>query len=399
MAQRSPALLALTASALAALAPRAHGQQAAAVAPQVDYRYSNYREADLPGNRALNGETSERYQIDTHQFRVMAPLGDDASLTGDLAFEAMSGASPRYVQPDGSGRPVQVMSGASIEDKRTDVLASFARRKGATGGSLGLGYSTENDYEAINGSVGLDHELADRVTTFSGGLGYSSDTLEPTQGTTTTHTLHATRTAASAFAGVARVLGPATVVQSTLSYTVHDGYLSDPYKDAYVINLTPGTPGITADRRPGQRAQFAWLTRLRHFFKDLRGAAHADYRYYHDDWQVDAHTIDLAWHQRVGATVRVVPGLRYYSQSQAFFYEPYYLNPRADGFASSDYRLAPYGALSASLTASVEVSSWTGSLRYEHYDSSGDYALGEVRVENPGLVDFEILSLGMKIAF
>jgi hypothetical protein len=396
MAQRSPALLALTASALAALAPRAHGQQAPVTAPQVDYRYSNYREADMPGDRTLNGETSERYRIDTHQFRLTAPLGDDASLTGDLAFEAMSGASPRYVQPDGSGRPVQVMSGASIEDKRTDVLASFARRKGATGGSLGLGYSTENDYEAINGSVGIDHELADRATTLSAGLGYSSDTLEPTQSTKVMpHTTHETRTAATAFAGIARVLDPATVVQTTLSYTLHDGYLSDPYKDAYVVSAG----GTVADRRPDQRGQLAWLTRLRHFFKDLRGAAHADYRYYHDDWQVDAHTVDLAWHQRIGATVRLVPGVRYYSQSKAFFYEPYYLNPRADGFASSDYRLAPYGALSASLMASVEVSNWTGSLRYEHYDSSGDYALGDVRVENPGLVDFEILSLGMKIAF
>jgi hypothetical protein len=395
MAQRSPALLALTASALAALTPRAHGQQATAAAPQVDYRYSNYREADLPGDRALNGTASERYQIDTHQFRLTAPLGDDISLTGDLAYEAMSGASPRYVQPDASGRPMQVMSGASIEDKRTDLLASFARRKGATGGSLGLGYSTENDYEAINGSVGLDHELDDRMTTLSAGLGYSSDTLEPTQGKTTTHTLHDTRTAATAFAGVARVLGPATVVQTTLSYTLHDGYLSDPYKDAFVVSAG----GTVADRRPGERAQFAWLTRLRHFFKDLRGAAHADYRYYRDDWQVDAHTVDLAWHQRIGASVRLVPGVRYYSQSKAFFYEPYYLNPRADGLASSDYRLAPYGALSASLMASVEISDWTGSLRYEHYDSSGDYALGDVRVENPGLVDFEILSLGMKIAF
>ena len=391
--RRSPALLALTASALAALAPRAQGQQAGGEA-QVDYRYSAYREAELPADQVTSGN-GQRYEIDTHQFRVTTPLGDDASLTGDLAFEAMSGASPRYVVPDANGRPMQVMSGASIEDKRTDVLLGVARRKAGTGGSVNLGYSFENDYEAINGAFGLEHELADRVTTLSAGVGYSSDTLEPTQGRTTTHTLHDTRTAATVFGGVARVLDAQTVVQTSLSYTLHDGYLSDPYKDAYVVSLTNTVP----DRRPGQRAQFAWLTRLRHFFKGLGGAAHADYRYYHDDWKVDAHTVELAWHQRVGSSVRLVPGVRYYSQSQAFFYEPYYLNPRADGLASSDYRLAPYGALSGSLMATVESGGWTGSLRYEHYDSSADYALGQVRVENPGLVDFDILSVGIKKVF
>lgn len=391
--RRSPALLALTASALAALAPRAQGQQAGD-APQVDYRYSLYREADLPADKVAGGN-GERYEIDTHQFRVTAPLGDDAGLAADLVFEAMSGASPMYVMPDVSGRPVDVMSGASIEDQRVDVLGAFSRRKDGTAGSLGLGYSTENDYEAVNGSLGVEHQLADRVTTLSAGVGYSSDTLEPTQGRWQTGTLRDDRAAATVFGGVARVLDARTVIQTSLSYTLHDGYLADPYKRAWVVALGNTVP----DRRPGQRAQFAWLTRLRHFFQGLGGAAHADYRYYHDDWQVDAHTVDLAWHQRVGATLRIVPGLRYYSQSQAFFYEPYYANPRADGFASSDYRLAPYGALSGSLAASVELAGWAGSLRYERYDSSGDYALGDVRVENPGLVDFEIVSLGLKKAF
>lgn len=392
--RRSPALLALTASALAALAPRAHGQHAGSAAPQVDYRYSNYREADLPADKVARG-SAERYRIDTHQFRVTAPLGDDADFTGDLVYEAMSGASPMYVMPDASGRPVDAMSGASIEDRRTDVLLGFARRRERTAGSLNVGYSTENDYEALNASLGLEQELDDRVTTLAAGIGYSSDTLEPTQGQWPTGTLGDDRTAATVFGGIGRVLGAQTVIQTRLSYTLHDGYLADPYKRAWIVALADTVP----DRRPGERGQFAWLTRLRHFFKGLGAAAHADYRYYRDDWQVDAHAVDFAWHQRVSASVRIVPGVRYYSQSQAFFYEPYYANPRADGLASSDYRLAPYGALSGSLMASVEAGGWTGSLRYEHYDSSADYALGKVRVENPGLVDFQIVSLGLKKAF
>lgn len=392
----SPALLALTASALAALAaPRAQAQsQPGADAPRVDYRFSLYREDALPADQVTAGDGA-RYEIDTHQFRVTQPLGDSAELAADLAFEAMSGASPRYVMPGPGGRPVQVMSGASIEDQRTDVLLGATRRKDGTTGRVGAGYSFENDYQAINGTLGLDHALADRVTTLSAGVGYSSDTLEPTQGKTPTHTRHDTRTAATAFVGYARVLDAATVIQTNLSYTLHDGYLSDPYKDAYVVSAA----GTVPDRRPDTRGQLAWLTRLRHFFKGAGAALHADYRYYHDDWEVDAHTVELAWHQRLGAALRLVPGVRYYSQSQAYFYAPYYTNPRADGLAASDYRLAPYGALSGSLMANADVAGWGFSLRYERYDSDGGYALGDVALENPGLVDFDVWSLGLKKEF
>lgn len=392
---KSPALLALAASALAALtAPRAHAQASGTDSPQVDYRFSAYREGALPADQVTSGG-GERYEIDTHQFRVTQPYGDGGALTGDLAFEAMSGASPRYVMPGPGGRPVQVMSGASIEDKRTDVLGSVSRRKDGTTARFGAGYSVENDYQAINGSLGLDHDLDDRVTTLSFGAGYSSDTLEPTQGKTPTHTRNDTRSAFTALVGYARVLDAATTVRTSLSYTLHDGYLSDPYKDAYIVSALDTVP----DRRPDQRKQFAWLTRLRHFFKGADAALHADYRYYRDDWEVDAHTVDLAWHQRLGAALRLVPGLRYYSQSQAFFYEPYYNNPRADGLASSDYRLAPYGAISGSLMASADLGGWNLNLRYERYDSDADYALGKVVLENPGLVDFQVLSLGVKKAF
>jgi hypothetical protein len=395
MKRKSPALLALTASALAALsAPRAPAQDAGAEAPQVDYRFSAYREGALAADQVMNGD-GERYEIDTHQFRVTQPLGDGGTFTGDLAFETMSGASPWWVQPGPGGKPLQVMSGASIEDKRTDVLLGMSRRKDGTTGRVGAGYSFENDYEAINGSLGIEHELADRVTTLSFSVGHSADTLEPTQAAGQTRVNSATRSATTAVVGYARVLDSVTVVQTSLGYTLHDGFLSDPYKLAWVDSTSDTVP----DRRPAQRNQFAWLTRLRHFFKGPAAALHADYRYYHDDWEVHAHTLELAWHQRVGATLRVVPGLRYYSQSQAYFYAPYYNSPRADGLAASDYRLAPYGAVSGSLMANAELAGWGFSLRYERYDSDGDYALGDVALDNPGLVDFEVLSLGVKKAF
>lgn len=396
---KSPALLALTASALAGLgaSPRAQAQAGVPVSAQADYQFSYYSESALPADRVTAG-SGERYEVATHQFRVAQPFGDDnaSAVSAGLTYEAMSGASPVYVQPDANGKPVDVMSGASIRDQRKDVLLGLSRHKGGTAGTLAAGYSIEDDYRAIHGSLDMSRDLDDHVTTLSAGLGYSSDTLDPEQGKWPTGTRHDTRHAGTAMVGYARVLDEVTVVQTTLSYTQHDGYLSDPYKEAWIVSAA----NVVSDTRPDRRGQFAWTARVRRFFKGPDAALHLDYRYYRDDWQVVAHTVDVQWHQNFGHGVRVVPGVRYYSQGAAYFYAPYYSTQRADGLASSDYRLSPYGAISANIAANWDFAAdWNASLHYEHYDSSAGYALGTVAVANPGLVDFQVVSIGLKKVF
>ena len=394
-----PALLALTASAMG-LPGFARGQGADAL--QLDYRYSAYREDDISGSQTSDGESSERYEIDSHQFHIANPITDEFELGADLTYERMSGASPWYVQPRALGvdnEPVQVMSRATIEERRADLLLSVTRRAGQGKGTVSLGYSKEDDYRAVNVGAQGEWQLADTVSTLSAGIGYSDDELEPTQGTTPTSVTSASRDAVTVFGGYARVLGPDTVIQTSLSHTRHDGFLSDPYKAAFIVDAGGGVPAIVPESRPGGRKQWAWLTRFRHYFARPDAALHADYRLYDDDWDVTAHTIDLGWHQNFADGWKLVPGLRWYSQSQAFFYEPFYATPRSDGFASSDYRLSPFGALSLSLGLSRDFDGWQLGLRYENYESGDNYALKDVDVESPGLVDFGILSFNVRKTF
>jgi hypothetical protein len=312
----------------------------------------------------------------------------------------MSGASPWYVTPDTNNDPVQVMSGATIEDKRADLLLTATRSLGKGKGSVSLGYSDEDDYQAVNVGAQGEWQLDDTVSTLSAGFGYSDDELEPTVGTTPVSVTRAERDAITVIGGYARVLDADTVVQTSLSFTRHDGFLSDPYKAAFIVDADGmGNPAIVSDSRPDGRQQWAWLTRLRRYFAGPDAALHADYRLYDDDWGITAHTVDLAWHQNLAGGWKAVPGLRWYSQSQAEFYEPFYAAPRVDGFASSDYRLSPFGALSLSLGVNREFNGWTLGLRYENYDSDERYAVKDVDVENPGLVDFNILSFSVRKVF
>lgn len=393
--KKNKALLALTGSALAL--PGITSKAAAASPPaesQFDYRYSRYSEDDISRNNTSNPDT-QRYEIDTHQFRLVRPWGDAYDVTVDLLYETMSGASPWFITPGANGEPIQVMSGATIEDTRSDLLAAIKRYDEHESYSVSLGVSDEDDYQSINLGVEGEWEV-DEQRTYSAGLGYSDDDLNPTDGGTAAfpdRITSASKDSLTAYAGLTQIINAQTVVQSSISFTRHDGFLSDPYKLAFVNATT------TNDSRPDGRDIFAWVTRFRHFFTGLRAALHLDYRYYEDDWDIVSHTADAAWYQNLGDGWQLVPSVRFYSQSQAFFYAPYYNSARADGFASSDYRLSPYGAVSFRLKASKAWAGWKIALSWEQYDSGASKALDDVEVENPGLVDFSIISFSISKRF
>ena len=398
------ALLALTASALAipGLSAQAQGLAGDAMPPAqhdntlLDFRSSYYDEGHIPGGKTSNGQSSERYDVESQQFRAATRLGPQADLTADVTVETMSGASPWFIIPNSKGAPVQVMSGASIHDFRQALQLRANQRFGAVTGSVLGGFSNERDYRGANGGLEGSWDLNNKLTTLSGGAGYTHDEVDPTEGQSVrfpTRIAHANNYEVNGYAGLAQVLGGETVLQSSVSFTYQNGYLSDPYKLVYVAGNT------VDDARPGNRRELAWITRLRQNVAALDAVVHLDYRYYHDDWGITAHTAELAWYQTLPRSWALVPRVRWYSQSAADFYQPYYNAAQNNGLYSSDYRLSPFGALSESLSVYKRFGSWNLSLRYEHYSSGSAYSIRSIEVENPALVNFQVFSAGIAKTF
>jgi hypothetical protein len=380
MTFRTPKLSALTSAALA-IPGLAHAEL------QTDYLYSHYEEGDLSAADSASGSASERYTIDSHLFRVGGNLGaGDANL--NLTVETMSGASPWWVQPDANGKPVQVMSGASIDEERVDIEASYGRQFGPIEPVFKAGYSSEEDYQSVNVGVEAQYTPEGGVYSASAGIGYSDDRIEPTDGGSAQYPdriRSADKNSLTAYAGLSWIIDAQTVLQTVFSYSLHDGYLTDPYKRAYFVSVANAVP----ESRPDGRQSWTLSARWRHYLPALTAAVHVDYRYFQDDWEIESHTLELGWQQRIGETWRVSPSLRWYSQSQAYFYAPYYADFRDDGFASSDYRLSPFGALSARLDVRKSLDQhWEVGGGVEVYDASADYAVRSVGVENPGLVQY-----------
>jgi len=305
----------------------------------------------------------------------------------DANYESLSGASPWFTTQGFDGKPVVNLSGASgIRDRRSEISVggSYYLENGRIGGNIG--YSEEDDYRASYVGINGERHFNNDLTTLAIGLSYSDDAIFPTDAPLFNRVVSADKSSSSVFVSVSQIIDSVSTMQSALSITEQSGFLNDPYK--------------LRDIRPGDKTQIAWSNSYRHFFLNADAALHLNYRYYHDDFGVSSHTFDMAWHQNLGDIFRLVPTLRYYSQSAADFFtnQDNFLAPLTS-FQSSDYRLSAFGAVSGGLGLIADRGDWTATLTAERYLANEQYSAYEVKQPSTALVQYNRVSLGIEYSF
>jgi len=414
---KSSALAAL--SAAAAALPGIATAAIPAEHTSFSFHASNYKEGEVSGSKLASNDTSdgERYDIDVQQFAFEMPIASKFQLNIDAAVESMSGASQRHIRPE-DGQLKLVMSGATIDEERTDVAVAVRSFIDNYTVGASIGNSSENDYDSDSYGLNASLETNEKLTTYSVAILRSSDTIEPNDAIGQTAIPSATpgdsffrgrvkeedKTTTSFYAGVLQVIDKTSTVETGINLLRHSGYLSDPYKEAYIVDLynsETNTVGdqVVADRRPDSKKAWSWSTRYRKYLAVPNAALHLDYRFYHDDWEIDSHTLSFDWYQNLPNGWQVVPGVRWYSQSEAGFYAPYYVNGRADYLASSDFRLSGYGALTAQMMVKKTIGDVELFGLVQSYESGDSYGLDSSDEENPALVDFMLLTVGFDYKF
>ena len=380
----SRSLIALSTSALAL--PGIAQADAPPTESTLSYKISNYQEDDLTRAQVPFGELG-RYDIDVHQFQYVSPLGRDFALFIDANHEDMSGASPWFSTANAAGEPVINMSGASgITDARSEL--SIGTRYYSQNGNFGgaVGYSEENDYRATYVNLSGSRNFNNDLTTVTLGFSHSADDIFPTDAELFNRVRNEDKRATSAAVSLSQVINRVTTFQTALSITEQSGFLSDPYK--------------LQDARPDNKTQIAFSNSLRYFFIEADGALQANYRYYHDDFGISSHTLDLSWFQNINRSFQVAPMLRYYSQSAAEFYTNIddFTKPLTEP-QSSDYRLSAFGAFSGGINLIADFGDWTTTFTAERYVANEKYSVYAVNQPSPALVQFVRLSLGVDYSF
>ncbi|MEQ1545860.1 DUF3570 domain-containing protein [Methyloglobulus sp.] len=366
-----------------------------------------------------------------------------------------------------SNQLTHVMSYASPETrKQGDFKLSYDWDEAAV--DIGGGISVENDYESRFVNLGGRMDFNQKQTTVNVGLSYTNSdtsaaidpdglmfistrgydelitdvnsgaiTYKPTDGAPaqidrafdnkgilTGAVLRGKRQDWGTQLGLTQVLNKDAVLELGMGYTRSTGYLANPYKLVYFIEnieqpgLDPSKPllsvgGGRLEKRPEERNQFNWNLGYNQYLASFDAALHFDYHFTHDDWGINAHTLEADWVQPLGAGWTVTPRVRYYSQSSADFYTPdvrsittgndpitgekIYSKPLPKNY-SSDQRLSGFGALSGGVTVAKQfakgVSLETG---FEYYTHQGSLELGGGGEQAFADYDYWVANAALKI--
>ena len=349
-----------------------------------DYKYSNYHEGEIAADKLAAG-SAKRYSIDVNQFKFKTAISSDTEVSISGVHESMSGASGWYIQPDGNGKLLQVMSGATIDEKRSELGIDFHSMNKSSESSISASYSSENDYRSLSFGYSSTFHFNQNLTSLDYGINTSKDYIDATDADIyISRPTEKIKNRLGFVLGASHVLTKTTLLGISFSVASLDGFLSDAYK----LALVEGIP--KQDSRPDSTQQFASSLMWREFFPRANAALHADYRYYSSNWGLKSHTMELGWYQNIGKGWQLIPSVRHYQQTKAEFYQAYYEFKRVDGYYSSDYRLSEFSANSGQLKLRKSFDSFYLDAAYETYTSTGD---------NPALISYALYSLGAGMKF
>lgn len=356
------------------------------------------------------GEDADRVQDLSFKSLTTRRFTDDRLLTLGLTVDTLTGASPNgtirqdvpqtYTRPSGKGN-YTVPAGElplddTFHDTRVAISANWQQPMGENG-LVDFGLSASNEYDYLHTGVNARyaHDFNRRNTTVSAGFAFASDSVEPVGGAPIPFTPmleidnvsnregDKDKDVLDFVLGISQVINPNLVVQANYSYSNSQGYLNNPYK---LLSLVDPVTGDTLERppvqggpsheylfegRPDERTQHGVFTQAK---LNLDGKVlDVSYRYMTDDWEIDSHTMDLRYRWPIGSASYLEPHLRYYTQTAADFYrlsldsaEP------LPEFASSDYRLGEFDAITAGLKFGWKTRNDNDmSIRVEWYTQSG----------------------------
>lgn len=253
----------------------------------------------------------------------------------------------------------------------------------------------------------LDHDAAPYVDTSGQG---NRVRVDPDSGE---RELGGTRHDVATQLGVTQILTRDTRLDARLGFVNSDGYLANPYKVMEVAFIDPeqqflAPPGgyfaqvrALAEKLPEERRQLTAGAQIVHYVEATRAALNVAYGFSHDDWGIDAHTLEASWRQPLPWGFLVTPRIRYYTQSQADFYEPYLVSDQAfvtivsdpdtgdiisitpfdhallPDHYSSDQRFSAFGALGGGVSVARRFAPGvTLTADFEYYAHRGDLKLG-----------------------
>ena len=293
------------------------------------------------------------------------------NLKVEVGIDHYTSASSDKIDPS-------TISSPSYSDTRFYPSVGYSVKNPSTGITTGVTASFSSEYDYISKGIGLNFAKASKDNNREFGIklqayldqwevilpielrGYSAEGR------------HEPRNSYSASLSYSQVANQRFQFSLLADLVSQKGLLATSYQRVYFKNNTE-----TYEQLPDSRFKIPVGIKANYFLSD-RFIIRSSYRYYSDNWGVQAHTADLELPIKLTPFFSISPFYRYYTQTAADYFAPYKQHNISDNFFTSDYDLAKFNSqfFGSGIRITPEkgvfgIAHWNMlELRYGHYSRS-----------------------------
>ena len=359
-------------------------------------------------------ENSNRVSVSAPAFSASYDIGTDYTIKADFVHDAVSGATPSWKPDSGSGASGRSNnSGDYIYENQTFTEARNAgsvmitkRFENRDELYTGFDYSRESDFDSKSLSVeymhytdtshnrsinvGASYASNEILSNINGNnkdnnKRYKDDDDDDKYDTGSGASKKEESNSVNIQAGIKQVLNDHSAVKVEAFTILDNGYLTNPHANV-VRDYNTANQKLVTENRPDKRTAYGVnLKYITMFGENL--SFKANYRFYTDDWNLNSHTVDGDIYYTLNKKITLGTGVRYYTQSEANFYnknKDFFTN---ETYASSDERLSKFDAIT-----------YKASIDFKQNDNIS-YNLGTQFYSQSTGLDATMITTGLKYKF
>lgn len=301
--------------------------------------------AVLPEDRA--DAMYHRYEgggvtVDGPSVLVRKNIADKVSVNANYYVDYVSSASIDVVtqaSPMGySETRTQTSLGADYLYDRTLMSANYI-------------HSNESDYNAKTYTFDISQDIFGDLTNISGGFSYGKDNI----GKDRDDNFEESAERYQYRIGISQIITPELLIAFSWENIADDGYLKSPYRSDYYLDSTGQQRIATEEAYPQTRDSDAFAVRALYYLP-YRAALKGEYKYYTDDWGIDANSFDLGYTHPLPNGWMLDLHARYYKQDAADFYYDLLPYENAYKYHARDKELSTFDSTTFGITVSWDFS-------------------------------------------
>ena len=291
----------------------------------------SYYSQDGNNSPVTGGIGTEKLSDYTSKIIVNLVLDEKQSISLDGGFDYYTSASTDNID--------RFVSSASSSDMRVHGNIGYSR-KAANDLSYGIkvGGSGEYDYSSVQFSGYISKISANGNRSY--GLSAQAfldkwSLIYPQELRGQNWADTDLRRSFSASGSFTQVLNKRMQIGFTADFVKQTGLLSTPFHRVYFSDLST----VRVEKLPSERLKIPVGVRFNYYINDYL-LLRTYYRYYWDNWGVEAHTAQVELPVKINRFFSVYPFYRYHTQSAADYFAAYQESDLGSEFYTSDYDLS-----------------------------------------------------------